>query len=170
MHHTEDGDVRRAAARSIVPSPLPQQRTIEPRQTAANQKSSAPLSIVERLSSVRLSSSAHPQPPKFALKCGNSRNRRGKRPRKFPSSEEPRLLCSRSMLRSFFSQARRWLFAPGVAAALCGACSSGGSTSSYPAQYPQQPTPAQGGVATPSSTGPAGQAPPLPAPGVVVLP
>jgi Zn-dependent protease with chaperone function len=57
---------------------------------------------------------------------------------------------------------------PCVAAALSIACSSGSSATTYPAQYPQQPAPAQGATAT--QPGVVGQAAPLPAPGVVVVP
>lgn len=83
------------------------------------------------------------------------------------------MLCFGSMSTRSLSLVKRsqlTLLASGVAAALCGACSSGSSQTSYPAQYPQQPLPAQGATATQPGTVPAGQAAPLPAPGVVVLP
>ena len=50
------------------------------------------------------------------------------------------------------------------------ACSSGSSQTQYPAQYPQQTAPGQVTPTQPTGTVPVGQAAPLPAPGVPVLP
>ena len=65
---------------------------------------------------------------------------------------------------------QRVMFAPCLASALAIACSSHSSQTTYPAQYPQQAAPAPGAVAAQPGNVPAGQAAPLPAPGVVVLP
>ncbi len=65
---------------------------------------------------------------------------------------------------------QRVMFVPCFASALAIACSSGSSQTTYPAQYPQQAAPAPGTVAAPPGSVPVGQAAPLPAPGVVVLP